>query len=93
MGRRRWDVLRELIDPRPVHNQGRRALLQAGRAAIATGVEKTLKRMGRTQAQFLLNGLINKPTGKPSAGARRRPAASDGDPGPRAKASAHIRDR
>ena len=42
------------------------------------GVEKTLKRMGRTQTQFLLNGLINKPTGKPSLvpAADPRPAMS-----------------
>ena len=41
-------------------------------------IEKTLKRMGRTQTQFLLNGLINKPTGKPSLvpAADPRPAMS-----------------
>ena len=33
------------------------------------GIEKTLKRMENTQTQFLLDGLINKPTGKPSLAA------------------------
>jgi hypothetical protein len=68
---RKWagedsDVLRELVErgkftPRDAERFYKPAELQS-----PAQIEKTLKRMGRTQTQFLLNGLINKPTGKPS---------------------------
>ena len=68
---RKWagedsDVLRELVDRGKFTPKDAERFYKPAELQSPAGVEKTLKRMGRTQTQFLLNGLINKPTGKPS---------------------------
>jgi hypothetical protein len=68
---RKWagedvDVLRELVERGKFTPKDAERFYKPAELQSPAGVEKTLKRMGRTQTQFLLNGLINKPTGKPS---------------------------
>jgi hypothetical protein len=68
---RKWagedaDVLRELVERGKFTPKDAERFYKPPELQSPAGVEKTLKRMGRTQTQFLLNGLINKPTGKPS---------------------------
>ena len=68
---RKWagedaDILRELVERGKFTPQDAERFYKPAELQSPAGVEKTLKRMGRTQTQFLLNGLINKPTGKPS---------------------------
>jgi hypothetical protein len=68
---RKWagedsDVLRELVDRGKFTPQDAERFYKPAELQSPAQIEKTLKRMGRTQTQFLLNGLINKPTGKPS---------------------------
>ena len=68
---RKWagedsDVLRELVDRGKFTPKDAERFYKPAELQSPAGVEKTLKRMGRTQLQFLLEGLINKPTGKPS---------------------------
>jgi len=68
---RKWagedaDVLRELVERGKFTPKDAERFYKPPELQSPAGVEKTLKRMGRKQTQFLLNGLINKPTGKPS---------------------------
>jgi len=68
---RKWagedvDILRELVERGKFTPKDAERFYKPAELQSPAGVEKTLKRMGRTQTQFLLNGLINKPTGKPS---------------------------
>jgi hypothetical protein len=68
---RKWagedaDVLRELVERGKFTPKDAERFYKPAELQSPAGVEKTLKRMGRTQTQFLLDGLINKPTGKPS---------------------------
>ena len=68
---RKWagedvDVLRELVKRGKFTPKDAERFYKPAELQSPAGVEKTLKRMGRTQTQFLLEGLINKPTGKPS---------------------------
>ena len=68
---RKWagedsDVLRELVERGKFTPKDAERFYKPAELQSPAGIEKTLKRMGRTQTQFLLNGLINKPTGKPS---------------------------
>ena len=68
---RKWagedsDVLRELVKRGKFTPKDAERFYKPAELQSPAGIEKTLKRMGRTQLQFLLNGLINKPTGKPS---------------------------
>ena len=68
---RKWagedsDILRELVERGKFTPQDAERFYKPAELQSPAGIEKTLKRMGRTQTQFLLNGLINKPTGKPS---------------------------
>ena len=78
---RKWagedaDVLRELVERGKFTPKDAERFYKPAELQSPAGIEKTLKRMGRTQTQFLLDGLINKPTGKPSlaAAADPRPA-------------------
>ena len=68
---RKWagedsDVLRELVERGKFTPKDAERFYKPAELQSPAQLEKTLKRMGRTQTQFLLNGLINKPTGKPS---------------------------
>ena len=68
---RKWagedsDILRELVERGKFTPKDAERFYKPAELQSPAGIEKTLKRMGRTQTQFLLNGLINKPTGKPS---------------------------
>ena len=68
---RKWagedsDILRELVERGKFTPQDAERFYKPAELQSPAQIEKTLKRMGRTQTQFLLNGLINKPTGKPS---------------------------
>ena len=68
---RKWagedvDILRELVERGKFTPKDAERFYKPPELQSPAGVEKTLKRMGRAQTQFLLNGLINKPTGKPS---------------------------
>lgn len=68
---RKWagedsDVLRELVERGKFTPHDAERFYKPAELQSPAQIEKTLKRMGRTQTQFLLNGLINKPTGKPS---------------------------
>ena len=68
---RKWagedsDVLRELVDRGKFTPKDAERFYKPAELQSPAQIEKTLKRMGRTQTQFLLEGLINKPTGKPS---------------------------
>jgi hypothetical protein len=68
---RKWaaddeDILRELVKRGKFTPKDAERFYKPAELQSPAGVEKTLKRMGRTQTQFLLNGLINKPPGKPS---------------------------
>ena len=68
---RKWagedsNVLRELVERGKFTPKDAERFYKPAELQSPAGIEKTLKRMGRTQIQFLLNGLINKPTGKPS---------------------------
>jgi hypothetical protein len=68
---RKWagedvDILRELVARGKFTPKDAERFYKPPELQSPAGIEKTLKRMGRTQTQFLLDGLINKPTGKPS---------------------------
>jgi len=68
---RKWagedvDILHELVERGKFTPQDAERFYKPPELQSPAGIEKTLKRMGRTQTQFLLNGLINKPAGKPS---------------------------
>ena len=68
---RKWagedaDVLRELVERGKFSQADTSRFYKPAELQSPAQIEKTLKRMGRTQTQFLLNGLINKPAGKPS---------------------------
>jgi hypothetical protein len=68
---RKWagedaDILRELVERGKFTPKDAERFYKPPELQSPAGIEKTLKRMGRTQTQFLLNGLINKPAGKPS---------------------------
>ena len=68
---RKWagedaDILRELVQRGSFTPQEAERFYAPPELQSPAQLEKTLKRMGRTQTQFLLNGLINKPAGKPS---------------------------
>ena len=68
---RKWaaddeEILRELVKRGKFTPKDAERFYKPAELQSPAGVEKTLKRMGRTQTQFLLNGLINKPPGKPS---------------------------
>ena len=68
---RKWagedsDILRELVERGKFTPKDAERFYKPAELQSPAGIEKTLKRMGRTQTQFLLDGLINKPTGKPS---------------------------
>ena len=68
---RKWagedsDVLRELVERGKFTPKDAERFYKPAELQSPAGIEKTLKRMGRTQTQFLLNGLINKPPGKPA---------------------------
>jgi len=77
---RKWadedaEILRELIDRGKFTPKDAERFYKPPELQSPAGIEKTLKRMGRTQTQFLLNGLINKPPGKPAL-------VTDDDPRP-----------
>ena len=68
---RKWaaddaEILRELVERGKFTPKDAERFYKPPELQSPAGVEKTLKRMGRTQTQFLLNGLINKPPGKPA---------------------------
>jgi hypothetical protein len=68
---RKWaaddpEILRELVERGKFTPKDAERFYRPPELQSPAGVEKTLKRMGRTQTQFLLNGLINKPPGKPA---------------------------
>ena len=68
---RKWagedsDVLRELVKRGKFTPKDAERFYKPAELQSPAGIEKTLKRMGRMQTRFLLDGLINKPTGKPS---------------------------
>ena len=68
---RKWadedgEILRELVERGKFTPKDAERFYRPPELQSPAGIEKTLKRMGRTQTQFLLNGLINKPPGKPA---------------------------
>jgi hypothetical protein len=68
---RKWaaddaEILRELVERGKFTPRDAERFYKPPELQSPAQLEKTLKRMGRTQGQFLLNGLINKPPGKPS---------------------------
>ena len=68
---RKWadedgEILRELVERGKFTPQDAERFYKPSELQSPAGVEKTLKRIGRTQIQFLLAGLINKPPGKPA---------------------------
>jgi hypothetical protein len=68
---RKWadddpEILRELVERGKFTPKEAERFYKPPELQSPAGVEKILKRMGRTQLQFLLNGLINKPPGKPA---------------------------
>ena len=68
---RKWadddpEILRELIERGKFTVKDAERFYKPPELQSPAGIEKTLKRMGRTQLDFLLKGLINKPPGKPA---------------------------